>query len=238
MKLKVGDYIALSKADVGSRKLDLQNRLLLVDARTPVRLIKAGIVDKVGNMTDKGVALCEEIQAKVQKVYGGLPIAQRKRFDEMKAKQSDYPWAYGTYTKKPYVTNGDVFIVGKPEKWMEAIKGSSKLRHDIPTIISRCTSPKDFIEVIPDIWQMDGIDGIEMIWLSSKDGDTRVSVQSGYYDLVTKRYPSIKFMTRRKKSTSVIIGKVLNRGIKDNIVTLLMPYSLSSAWKLPTKYEE
>jgi hypothetical protein len=235
IKITVQDLAVLSKFDADTKRVNFADRMVVSDPKTSLRLPKLGLTDAKGYLTEKGLELAENTVEKVKLLRNGLPIEKRKKTDPKAILNSELPWVVGLIKKKDWVSNGELFILGKPEKGMEAVKGSSELRQLMPTIVAKAASPKDLVEIEPKIWQMYDIGGLDFVWLNDDKGEgmTFVPIQSKYLDYIKDRYPSGKFFIRRKKADSVIQVRVTNRGLKNNIVALVMPFDLAGTMQIP-----
>jgi hypothetical protein len=232
MALTHEDLITMSKVDLETKKIDYGNRLISVDSESILRLTEGEYCDKKGNLTEKGLALCEQIQEKEKVLRRGVPLEDRKRADPLKVAYSEGKWLTGTYRDKKYLCDGYYFLYGSAYASMKAKLGSGQFRKYIPTMLSKVLSMKDAVEVIPKIWQLQTIGGLEIIWLFSEDGKMRVPIHAMYYDFTIKKYPSAKFCALSKPGTPIQV-RVKQRGVPQDVVGIIMPMDLDPAIQQP-----
>jgi len=201
------------------------------------RMTEAGVI-RDGMLTENGKAYREKLVNRVEELKVGVPVSQRAKNQADKAahpQSTALGWLTGVHAKKPYITNGAVFILGKPGKEMEATEADSDFRQKMAAILNSHTAgkPEEFEELIPYAYQIADLGGMEFIWLSSKNTDPEqiflVPVQAMYIDLIKDRYPSATFWVNPKKwatekvGDQMVIARVTNRGMKNNIVAMVLP---------------
>jgi len=232
MTLTHEDLITLSKVDIATKKIDYGNRLISVDSESILRLEEGEYCDKKGNLTEKGLALCVQIQEKEKVLRRGVSLETRKRTDPLKVAYSEGTWLTGTYRDKKYICDGYYFLYGTSYAAMKARKGSGEFRKYVPTMLSKVLSMKEAKEVTPKIWQLQTIGGLEIIWLFSGDGKMRVPIHAMYYDFTIKKYPTAKFCAISKPGTPIQV-KVKQRGLAQDVVGVIMPLDVDKAIQQP-----
>lgn len=209
------------------------------------RLTAAGFLADSG-MTEKGKETHSRLVKTVNTLKAGVDVTKRVKTDVAKAtdpKCTVMGWVTGTHAKKPYITNGAVFILGKPSKEMNAVEAPADLRMKVSALLNTHTSGKldDYLEVKPYAYQISDLGGMEFIWLRSVEmslgidekedllmGALMVPIQAMFVDLIRDRYPSTTFWVKPKRylagnlSDHVVVARVTNRGIKNNVVALVI----------------
>lgn len=224
MSLKYVDMVALSRADDG----------LTHDAESLGRLVEADLATEDGRLTDQGEALFQKLKTKEKMLRAGIPVERRTKGDKKAILVGDYRWTTGRVSNQPIVTNGEVIFVGKPIKAMETIKASAEVRKRFPKTIAACLKGV-FEEFRPHTYQLKRLGELEMIWLANKDQDVKIPIQVKYYDFLVDKFPKGKWFAQDVVSPVQI--RVTNRGLKDNVVALLMPYTLQGVLEEPKDRE-
>jgi hypothetical protein len=233
MDLRQADLVLVSNADPEELKVDFGKIVPLRDPLSPDRLVEAGLVDKTGKFTDSGKGFYEKLMAKVAVLKGGVPLERRKLGEPKKLLEYECRWNTGTLKKQPYFTNGEVFVIGKPEAAMQTRKGSSELRQAVPNTL-RTSLAGDFEEVFPVAWQTLVFGDLEVIWLVNEKQENPVAMQVMYFDYLKKRFPKGKYFVAVEPTASTPIQiRVRNKGIKDNVCALVMPFDIGPAFEVP-----
>lgn len=227
MNLELADLMLLDKAEAGQKLTGS------VSGGSYERLAEHGFIDERRFLTGKGAKFLGSLRKAVVEQQRGIAFARRKRNEADQAalpRSTPIGWFTGTYAKKQWIANGAAFIVGKPGKTMDSQAGDSEIRHKVATILQTGTAgkPEDFVDVEPYAFQVVGLGGIEMVWLKSADGTIIGAVQAMFFDLIKERYPTATFCAHRERFMSgalenqMFAAKVTNRGVKNNIVALVM----------------
>jgi len=227
MALTTPDLMLLDKAEPGKKVTGL------VPGGSYDRLVEAGLIDADHKLTGKGAKFLGSLRAAVVELQRGVPFARRKAVDGAKGaapRSTPIGWFTGTYAKKQWIANGACFILGKPDKSMEAQEGDSEVRHKVATILQSGTAgkPEDFVEMKPYAYQVADLGGMEMVWLISDDGAIAAPMQAIFFDLIKEKFPTATFYVHRDRFGSgtmdnqMFVARVTNRGLKNNIVALVM----------------
>jgi len=227
MVLQLEDLMLLNKAESGQR-LEMHDPVVLE------RLQSKGLIGEEYCLTEKGEHLQSRLREVVEEQQRGVPFERRWKknavHEAAMPRSTQIGWFTGSYAKKSYLTNGALFLLGRPDKSMDAVKGDSEIRHKVAVILQSCTAgkPEEFVEVKPYAFQVLGLGKMEIVWLRSEDGSIVGSVQAMFYDLVKYRYPTARFSAHRERflngnfAHQVFAVQVVNRGLKNNIVALVM----------------
>lgn len=206
------------------------------DKASIARLTEVGFLAD-GVMTEAGKEFHAKVVKRLDELKAGIPIDGRSKPQPGKAtqpKSTVLGWLTGTHAKKDYVTNGAVFILGKPGKEMEAKEGPSDFRQKVSALLNTHTAGKleDYVEVVAYSYQLAELGGMELIWLAEKEFTAEplapIPVQAMYIDLIRDRYPSATFWVNSKRfasgkiSDQILVARVTNRGIKNNVVALVI----------------
>lgn len=225
MSLKYVDMIALSRADDGT----------VVDHPGSLeRLVEADLMDGDGRLTDQGEALYQKLKEKEKTLRAGIPAERRTKGDKKAVLTGDYRWTTGRVSNQPIVTNGEVIFVGKPIKAMEIYKAPADVKKRFPQTIAACLKGV-FEEIWPHTYQLKRLGEFEMIWLVSKDQSVKIPIQVKYFDFLADKFPKGKWFGQ--DAVSPVQIRVKNRGLKDNVVALLMPYTLQGILEEPKDRE-
>lgn len=228
MDLKFEDWVCLSRANLETKKIDLGNRLVVIDTDSILRLEAAGIIDSKGNLTEAGLKSATQLGEKIKVLRRGVSIDKRKRTDHKKVCDSPGPWLTGSYHEKDYMSDGHFFIYGKPYAAMNAKKGSAEFRKHIPTMLSKVAGMTSLIKVEAAYWQLQTLGGLEIVWLMDAQRTLMVPVQGMYYDLIIKKFPSAEFFVIDKPGTPVKI-EVEKKGFHKDVAAVVMPVELEDA---------
>lgn len=236
--LQFDDYVMLSRTSLTAKKIDYANRLVAVDPESIIRIEKAGMADSKGNLTEKGIETVKQLHEKVKLLRRGVPISQRKRSNPFKITESDGPWLSGTLKKRQYISDGSLFLFdSKPYVSLKVAQGGPEFRMGIPRMVKSVLAKKDIIAVVPTIWQVQTLGGLEIIWMVDRKKETVVPIQAMYYDYVLKKYPSSRFFAvpgelsepvqiRIKGSANTpdkrVVGIVATLELKDAMVQPIM----------------
>ena len=234
------DLVVLN--DSNGERLDWRAQRVVKERQ--VRLIEAGVAEADGTLTEYGKDLVHKVKSKVAALQKGIPFAKRVKNDSAAAMQpnsSFIGWFQAKFKDKTYITNGSLFLLGQPSKEMQATEADPAQRKGIATAIHTGTAGKkdDYTALFPWAYQMESLGGMELIWLSSENVDPEqgvfVPVQAMFFDLIKERYPTASFWVHTKKAkdgdllNNPIQARVTNRGIKNNVVALVMSVETSSA---------
>lgn len=225
MTLKYADMVALSKADDG---------LLEDDAESLGRLVKADLMTEDGRLTDEGEALFQKVKTKEKLLRAGIPVERRTTSDKTAILEGSALWATGRVSNQPLVTNGEVIFVGKPITAMAAKPAPPDVKKRFPQTIAACLKGK-FVQLWPHSFQLKRLGEFEMIWLANKDQSVKIPIQVKYFDFLADKFPKGKWFGQDVVSAVQI--RVTNRGLKNNVVALLMPYSLQGTLADPKDRE-
>ncbi len=225
MTLKYADMVALSQADDG---------VLVQEPGTLTRLVEADLMDEDGKLTDQGEALFQKLKAREKMLRTGIPVERRKVGDKLAILEGSALWATGRVSNQPLVTNGEVIFVGKPIKAMEAKPAPPEVKKRFPQTIAACLKGK-FVQLWPHTFQLKKLGEFEMIWLANKDQSVKIPIQVKYFDFLADKFP--KGMWFGQDVVSAVQVRVTNRGLKNNVVALLMPYSLQGTLADPKDRE-
>lgn len=227
--MKKADLIALSKSE--GVKVDVNSREVLDDPASRVRLVESGLIDKKGELTRSGKIFYEKLMGAVDRLKKGIPFEARVDSSEKKAYQGVRPWNYLTVRKKTVFTNGELLAVGEPSREMGATPLSDPMRSSMARQIKEYVeASKEGIEVNPHTFQMQSLDGIEIVWLASNDQKIFRAVQAKYYDYLQGRFPKGKWLARGGTDPLTVVVK--NKGIGD-VVGLLMPVLVKDVFPRP-----
>ena len=192
--LQFDDYVMLSRADLEAKKIDYSNRMVAVDPESVIRIAKAGMADEKGNLTEKGVETAQQLKDRVKLLRRGVPFEQRKKSNAFKITESEGPWLSGTLKKRQYISDGSLFLFdSKPYASLKVEQGGPEFRMGIPRMVKTVLAKTDIVEVIPTIWQVQTLGGLEIIWMVDRNKSTVVPIQAMYYDYILKKYPSSRF---------------------------------------------
>lgn len=197
------------------------------------RLMEAQLIDETGHLTVTGTEVYEKLRETVARLKSGVPVEQRKKSDASAAEKpysTQLGWVSGVYSKKAYITNGAIFILGHSEKSMEAKEADPGLRHALASLLQKhlAGKPEDFVQIEPKVYQIADLGGMEFIWLADEKNELRIPVQSMYVDMIKARYPSATFWVHGERFKSgkyadcLMLARVTNRGIKNNVVALVI----------------
>ena len=235
MALEYIDIVALSRAEGRQLKLDPSYGVLVEDPGTLPRLIDAGLITKNGSLTDKGATMHEQIQGRERLLQKGIPAKRRNRLEPKAILSGDYRWATGQVSNQPIVTNGELICVGKPVAAMKAEQAPPDVRKKFPKTIASCLKG-DFEQLWPHVYQVKKLGELEMIWMANADQKIRIPVQVKYFDFLADKFP--KGLWFGIDDMNPVQLRVKNRGLKDNVVGLLMPFALQGVLELPAKLED
>ena len=233
MDLRQADLVLVSEADPKEMMVDFGSVKPLADPLSPDRLVDTGIVDHAGKFTEKGKAFYDKLSARIDELKKGVPLERRRLAEPKKLMEYECPWNTGTIKKQTYFTNGELFVLGKPETVMKSKKGSSELRQAVPNTL-RSSLAGDFEEVFPAAWQTLVFGDLEVIWLCNKEQKNPVAMQTMYFDYLNKRFPKGKYFNAVEPTASTPIQiRVRNKGIKNNVCALIMPFDIGPAFEVP-----
>lgn len=237
--LKREDLVALSKADCEAGTLAVESREVLRDPDSLTRLRKAKLLELKGNkLTTAGIAMAKKVKAKEELIRKGLPIGDRKTEDPVAIfSVPDHKWFHGQVAKKDYVTDGSLVVIGSVDKKFDAQKGSPELRQEIPVVIKQTAINKGFIPANATHYAMTALDGIEVIWLTGEDEATIVPIFAPYYDFLTTKFPSGKWFVTELEDDGPVQLRVTNKGLKNNVVAVIMPFDLAGVIEPPIETE-
>ncbi len=202
------------------------------------RILAAGITDEKGALTEYGKDFVMKLKSKILLLKGGIPFKHRVKNEAMAAmlpSSSWIGWFQAKFKDKTYITNGALFLLGQPSKEMEAVEASAEQRKGIATAIHTGTAGKkdEYTKLVPTVYQVEEFGGIELVWLVSQDGSMGVAIQAMFFDLIKERYPTASFWVHTKKAQekdllhSPVQARVTNRGLKNNVVGLVMAWNTS-----------
>lgn len=242
MALQRTDVVALSKANPETMSLDFNSRAIMTDPDTRNRLIAAKLIVKGGKLTKKGIVQFEKVMERLGVLREGVSINERKVTASNAIFLDEKPaWFYGEASQKPWVANTEVLFLGrKPDKAMNAEKGTSSQRKSVPvTLRGVLKGKKDkTLEVKPYAFQMDEFDGIELIWLKDADDILFIPLQAKYFDYIQDRFPKVTYhIDEDNNGNSAVQLRVKNQGIKFNCVGLIMPVKLEDFIPIPSVTE-
>lgn len=180
------------------------------DEERLARLRQAGVLEEVEGQTDQeGLYLTDAGLEKVKSLQKRLiDLRQGVDFSKRRSKKVDLAslgdWAYGTYRRKKWLTNGHVLLVDDPPKLdVQALaeKGGptfyNKLRKHVSPILS---DAENYEQIQPVAWQMDRLDGLEIVWLANESRSVRVAIQGEYFDVIQQRFPTALLFGRDEQS--------------------------------------
>jgi len=227
MKLRRADLLMLSKANEEKGTVDFFDRNVVVDPESVHRIQRAGLADAKGVMTENGLKLAKAVMAKLHVLRAGVPFSERKSL--MDSRASYYgPWFTGTLSKKAYLTNGYLFMLSRPMKQIDsAEQGSPELRQKVPGMVASSISEKKVVELLPHTWVVFELGVFEVVWLADKDEKVFVPLNVAFMDLVKAKYQSARMYVKAgSKGWDPIQFRVRNRGLKNNVVAIVMPVAL------------
>jgi hypothetical protein len=244
--LKYEDLVILhDKVNLDAPKPGLDKQALKLSDETFQRLISANMINAGGLLTEHGRKTVVQLRATVGKLRQGVPFVMRVKTNAAAAERptsSSIGWFTAEIKKKQYITNGALFLLGKPSKEMEAAPANAEQRQGIANAINSGTAGKktDYAQLSPKVYQVAGIGGMELAWLFSEDDSIAMAIQAMFFDLIKERYPTATFWAHSKKAAAKetlvpIQARVTNRGLKNNVVALVMPVEVE--WPAP-KTEE
>ena len=223
--------MTLKRVDVGilSRYNPEKSTVTLLNADATVRLLDHALIDPGGKLTQKGLKVAENAAKKIAVLRKGIPFAKRAQPNPKALQEAGHVWHTGVLSKKPYMTDKSLLILGKPTGEMAASQGSPDLRQRVPSTISACAAAKDMVQL--DAYMLQMIDLAEadfttLVWMVDTAQTTKVPIQLMYYDFIKDRYPSCRFYGSKGIFLSPLQARVTNRGLQKNIVALIQPVRL------------
>jgi hypothetical protein len=242
--LSLIDLLALYSASREGGQMDFNAPEICFRVGMRERLEEAELIGNGNKLTQKALTLVESVKPKLEELKAGVPVQRRARDDSKDAESSDArEWVSGSYRHKPWMCNGEVLILGKASKEMKATEGSSNVRSSVAATFHQFCAGRstEFVAVEPFAYQVDPVSWFQMLWLRSEDGQT-VAVQTKYFDLIKQRYPSASFFLRTKMPADGKVpplqARVVNRGLKNNVVALLMPVLPGENLSVPVLAEQ
>jgi hypothetical protein len=185
---------------------------------------------KVEDLTDEQVKVRGKVESGLLPMLrAGIPLGKRTWSNPKLAAETD-TWMTGQVNRQPIVCNGEVLFVGKPRHPMKAEKAPSETRQKLPQTVAECLKG-DFKQVWPHTFQAKDLGGLEIVWMTDEDQEMFVPVQAKYFDLVVDRFPSTTWFA--KTPLDVVQSRVKNRGLKDNVVAMIMPFALEGSLEVP-----
>jgi len=222
VQLKPQDVYLLGKADVETGTIDLKDRMIVKDPESVPRLVKASLIATNGKLTSLGLKQAEKVRERSEMLKKGLPFEKRAKADPKALFALKHTWLTGTYQKKKYYTNGQIAMVGLPDKAMEAREAASDARKDIAESIKSGLAGTKWAEVKPSTWVVPELGGIEAIWMVNEKKGTMVSIQPSYLDYILYRYSTASFFADTVKGLRPLQVRVKNQGWS-GVVGLVMP---------------
>lgn len=235
MALEYMDIVALSRAEGRQLQLDPSYGVLVEDPGTLPRLIEAGLITQNGSLTEAGVTMHKQIRSREESLQRGIPAKRRVKLDPKAVISGDYRWATGKVTNQPICTNGELIYVGKPTDAMKAEQAPADIRKRFPKTIATCLKGK-FEQFWPHTYQVKKLGELEMVWLANASQEIFIPIQVKYYDFLTEKFKKGSWFGI--DDISAVQMRVKNRGLKDNVVGLLMPFALQGVLAPPKKIED
>lgn len=206
---------------------DMHDRNAFPDPQTFIRLREAGLIMCNGKVSDSVKAKLDKIGSSVEKLKEGIP------WDNLRPLIPYYrsmlmcknPWLTVEYQGNKFCGNGEILYIGSPLKDMFSKSSTKEFKQKVfPTIIKDCLKGS-WRNVYPHTYQISNLGKIELLWLSDKDQDVFIPIQSKYMDFVFYKFRSGKFKTR---SDGLIKVEVVNkkRGF-EGAMCWIMPFEIS-----------
>jgi len=214
------DLVALSKAVGSPLKIAVDDRMIVEDPQSRVRLLANELIDKNGVLTDHGVRLLKQVKDGEHRLQIGIPFVDRKKRNQKVAIVSIRPWVKGNIGKTKIVTNGELLYAGHPIDGMEI---DERKKVDGSQLVEALLKQKTE-DVFPHTYQVEKLGGIELIWLSTATQDRMIAVQAKYFDFVFGRFPQVRY--RMTKDGRAVQGCVPKKGFGDGIVSIIMAMML------------
>lgn len=224
--LKSVDMVALSKAVGDPLRIDLNDRIVVEDALSRVRLQDHELVGKDGTLTQKGISLFKQVKNREDRLRDGIPFIERLRRNPKTAIASVRPWVKGSLGKIKAVTNGELLYVGQPVEGM-SINHASKV--DVRRVVAKLLQQK-MVEVFPHSYQVEELGGIELIWMTDKEQNRMIAVQAKYFDFVCARYPRAQYMMT--EDGRAVQGNIPGKGFGNGVVAIIMAVEIDEKGSL------
>jgi len=225
MKLEKKDYIVLSRAvlkDGKAGNLNMDSPSIIEEGYDIQRLIDAGMIDDVGDLTKEGFKTVTLINEKVHGLKGGRKFSERRSKDPHAVSSSGKKWFKGVYREKQYVTDIDFMLFdSRPWGRMKPKEADGKLRKALSNALTRIYATKNLVPVKPTIWRMNQFGGTEFITLRGEK--TEVVVDAMYLDYLMHRFPTTKLYAEKGKKDGPIQCKCKQRGVRKDVIGILMP---------------
>ena len=193
------------------------------------KLKEAELVDDSGKFTTKGDKFAKELSQKRDQLREGLPISRRQKTNDTDPIFNDEgrpAWLKATVQKTPVITNGEVFLVGAIAEKSDFEKGGSAFSSKLKGALRPCLTDNEYAEITAKAWQMDDLDGREIIWLGDDSNNVRVAISAEYYDLLTKQYPNAKWFGKGEMDMVLLQSNRNGYGLENQIAAGVMPLDL------------
>lgn len=233
--MNYADLVVLSKRDIVTERLDINDASLFHDPESRVRLVQDGLIEKNGTLTPEGKALTEKLDEMEISLRKGMPFEKRTRRDEPLEYSSIRPWYMGKAFETDVFSNGEIMVVGKPHKLMNAIRGPSAIRATFHLILNKLASKKNMKQMFPHTFQAERLGGLELIWLADDPQKMFIPLQARYFDYIMDRFPRATFWGT--SPSEAVTVKVRNKGVKNWVVGAVMPFIVETLVPFPTKRE-
>jgi hypothetical protein len=165
----------------------------------------------------------------VPKLKAGVPF-EKRGWQDPKAVVNSNKWLTGTVSRKPIACNGEMLFVGKPRSPMFAEQAPSDTRQRLPQTVASCLKGR-FQPVQPHTYQIEELGLVELVWMANAKQEFFVAIQAKYHDFLIDRFPKLSWFAKSQYDS--VQARVQNRGLKDNVVAIVMPYIVKEPIKPP-----